>query len=87
MLQLQRNLCSRFAAGAYTVRSVHCTQCSLGLKGIQAEFKRLTHKDLFSRLTVKGLKGIPVNRAVPYLHGGSLEIKHTVPFNCKLEKK
>ena len=72
--------CTLYAV--YTVRSVHCAQCTLSLKGIQAEFK-----DLFSRLTVKGLKGIPVNRAVPYLHGGSLEIKHTVPFNCKLEKK
>ena len=37
-------------------------------------------KDLLTWWTVKGFKGIVINRALPSLHGGSLEIILTVPL-------
>ena len=65
------------------IRSAFWVQVRSRFRGIQAGFDMFKHTDLYTRWTVKGSKGTVVNRALPSLHGVTLENKRTVHWKIK----
>ena len=70
-------------AGFYILKKYRllCTQRSwAALWGFQAGSNMFKQRDLSTRWTGKDFKGTVVNRTLPSLHEGSLEITLTVPL-------
>ena len=63
-----------------TEYSVHCTQRTPGFRTIQLLLNRFTHRSLSTLKNSQRFKGTVVNRALPSLHGSSLDITLTVPL-------
>ena len=66
--QLQVPVCAAVQCTVYVVHT-----------GIQEDFDRFTHISLYSTNTQR-FKATDVNRTLPSLYEGSLEITHTVPL-------
>ena len=59
---------------APAVISSHCTELTPRFTGIQVVLRRFKYRALFTRLTLKGLKGTVVNRALPSLNEVQLKL-------------